>query len=110
MIADPDVHNDDVSVTTPTTRFARFPITKARNPLTLDSRILMVTRATLRFSPQMLVNLEKQQGHVELNAPLIVAKRTHNIIDELKEEGTGIHCRNTPDSSSMMTTLKGPRA
>ena len=35
----------------------------------------------------MLVNLEKQQGSIEFNAPLIVAAPTYNIIDELKEEG-----------------------
>jgi aconitate hydratase 2/2-methylisocitrate dehydratase len=35
----------------------------------------------------MLKNLEKKQGRVEFNAPLVVAAPTYNIIDELKEEG-----------------------
>ena len=35
----------------------------------------------------MLKNIEKQQGKVEFNAPLVVAAPTYNIIDELKAEG-----------------------
>ena len=35
----------------------------------------------------MLKNLEKENGKVEFNAPLVVAAPTYNIIDELKEEG-----------------------
>jgi len=35
----------------------------------------------------MLKNIEKQQGKVEFNAPLVVAPPTYNIVDELKAEG-----------------------
>ena len=35
----------------------------------------------------MLKNVEKQQGEVKFNAPLVVAAPTYNIIDELKAEG-----------------------
>ena len=33
------------------------------------------------------LNLEKEKGKVEFQAPLVVAAPTYNIIDELKEEG-----------------------
>jgi aconitate hydratase 2/2-methylisocitrate dehydratase len=35
----------------------------------------------------MLKNIEKQNGTVKFNAPLVVAAPTYNIIDELKAEG-----------------------
>ena len=35
----------------------------------------------------MLKNIEKQNGEVKFNAPLVVAAPTYNIIDELKAEG-----------------------
>ena len=35
----------------------------------------------------MLQNIEKQQGQVTFNAPLVVAPPTYNIVDELKAEG-----------------------
>ncbi|MEP3969152.1 MAG: aconitase family protein, partial [Nonlabens sp.] len=36
---------------------------------------------------QMLKNIERQQGKVVFNAPLVVAPPTYNIVDELKAEG-----------------------
>ena len=88
MIADPDVHNDDVSkrYTHDTIR----PLSYYRGEKSVDLGFLgscMVHKGDLKILSQMLVNLEKQQGHVEFNAPLIVAAPTYNIIDELKEEG-----------------------
>jgi aconitate hydratase 2/2-methylisocitrate dehydratase len=88
MIADPDVHNEDVSkrYTHDTIR----PLSYYRGEKSVDLGFLgscMVHKGDLKILSQMLVNLEKQQGHVEFNAPLIVAAPTYNIIDELKEEG-----------------------
>ena len=88
MIADPDVHNDDVSkrYTHDTIR----PLSYYKGQKSVDLGFLgscMVHKGDLKILSQMLVNLEKQQGHVEFNAPLIVAAPTYNIIDELKEEG-----------------------
>ena len=88
MIADPDVHNDDVSkrYTHDTIR----PLSYYKGEKSVDLGFLgscMVHKGDLKILSQMLVNLEKQQGHVEFNAPLIVAAPTYNIIDELKEEG-----------------------
>ena len=88
MIADPDVHNDDVSkrYTHDTIR----PLSYYKGEKSVDLGFLgscMVHKGDLKILSQMLVNLEKQQGRVEFNAPLIVAAPTYNIIDELKEEG-----------------------
>ena len=88
MIADPDVHNEDVSkrYTHDTIR----PLSYYKGEKSVDLGFLgscMVHKGDLKILSQMLVNLEKQQGHVEFNAPLIVAAPTYNIIDELKEEG-----------------------
>ncbi len=88
MIADPDVLNEDVSkrYTHDTIR----PLSYYRGEKSVDLGFLgscMVHKGDLKILSQMLVNLEKQQGHFEFNAPLIVAAPTYNIIDELKEEG-----------------------
>jgi len=88
MIADPDVHNDDVSkrYTHDTIR----PLSFYKGEKDVDLGFLgscMVHKGDLKILSQMLVNLEKQQGSIEFNAPLIVAAPTYNIIDELKEEG-----------------------
>ena len=88
MIADPDVHNDDVSkrYTHDTIR----PLSFYKGQKDVDLGFLgscMVHKGDLKILSQMLVNLEKQQGSIEFNAPLIVAAPTYNIIDELKEEG-----------------------
>ena len=88
MIADPDVYNEDVSkrYTHDTIR----PLSYYRGEKSVDLGFLgscMVHKGDLKILSKMLVNLEKQQGSVEFNAPLIVAAPTYNIIDELKEEG-----------------------
>ncbi len=88
MIADPDVHNDDVSkrYTHDTIR----PLSFYKGEKAVDLGFLgscMVHKGDLKILSQMLVNLEKQKGSIEFNAPLIVAAPTYNIIDELKEEG-----------------------
>ena len=47
----------------------------------------MVHKDDLKILSKMLRNIEKNNGEVEFNSPLIVAAPTYNIIDELKVEG-----------------------
>ena len=88
MIADPDVNNDDVSkrYTHDTIR----PVSYYGGDKEVDLGFVgscMVHKGDLKIVSQMLRNLEKEQGRVAFNAPLVVAAPTYNIIDELKEEG-----------------------
>ena len=88
MIADPDVHNADVSkrYTHDTIR----PISHYRAEKKVDLGFVgscMVHKGDVKIVAQMLRNLEANYGKVEFNAPLVVAAPTYNIIDELKEEG-----------------------
>jgi len=88
MIADPDVHNEDVSkrYTHDTIRaVSHYEGTKKVDLGFVGS--CMVHKGDLKIVSQMLKNLESQQGRVEFNAPLVVTAPTYNIIDELKEEG-----------------------
>ena len=88
MIADPDVHNEDVS--------KRYTHDTIRNLSYYNGEKIvdlgfvgscMVHKGDLKILSQMLRNLEQVHGKVEFNAPLIVAAPTYNIIDELKQEG-----------------------
>ncbi|NOD78876.1 MULTISPECIES: bifunctional aconitate hydratase 2/2-methylisocitrate dehydratase [unclassified Ruegeria] len=88
MIADPDVHNADVSkrYTHDTIR----PISYYKAEKHVDLGFVgscMVHKGDIKIVAQMLKNLEKEAGKVEFKAPLVVAAPTYNIIDELKEEG-----------------------
>ncbi len=88
MIADPDVHNEDVSkrYTHDTIR----PLSYYGGEKKVDLGFVgscMVHKGDLKILAQMLRNVEAQQGTVEFNAPLVVAAPTYNIIDELKAEG-----------------------
>ncbi|MFK7900418.1 MAG: bifunctional aconitate hydratase 2/2-methylisocitrate dehydratase [Cyclobacteriaceae bacterium] len=88
MIADPDVHNDDVSkrYTHDTIR----PLSFYGGTKKVDLGFVgscMVHKGDMKILAQMLKNIESQQGKVEFNAPLVVAPPTYNIVDELKEEG-----------------------
>ena len=88
MIADPDVNNADVSkrYTHDTIR----PISYYAADKKVDLGFVgscMVHKGDIKIVAQMLKNLEKANGKVEFNAPLVVAAPTYNIIDELKEEG-----------------------
>ena len=88
MIADPDVHNEDVSK-----RYTHDCI----NPLSFYGGVkkvdlgfigsCMIHKGDMQILAQMLKNIEKQQGKVVFNAPLVVAPPTYNIVDELKAEG-----------------------
>ncbi|MFN3189974.1 MAG: bifunctional aconitate hydratase 2/2-methylisocitrate dehydratase [Aureliella sp.] len=88
MIADPDVHNEDVSkrYTHDTIRDLTFYDGKKHVDLGFVGSC-MVHKGDLKIVAQMLKNLEAEQGTVEFKAPLVVAAPTYNIIDELKEEG-----------------------
>ncbi|MDE4132092.1 bifunctional aconitate hydratase 2/2-methylisocitrate dehydratase [Phaeobacter sp. QD34_3] len=88
MIADPDVNNADVSkrYTHDTIR----PVSYYHADKKVDLGFVgscMVHKGDMKIVAQMLKNLEKEQGKVEFNAPLVVAAPTYNIIDELKAEG-----------------------
>ncbi len=87
MIADPDVNNDDISkrythdVIRPMSYYKDKPV---------DLGFVgscMVHKGDMQIIAQMLRNIEKQQGSVEVKAPLVVAPPTYNIVDELKAEG-----------------------
>ncbi len=88
MIADPDVNNDDVSkrYTHDTIRELSFYGNDKKVDLGFVGSC-MVHKDDLKIVSQMLKNIEKQQGEVKFNAPLVVAAPTYNIIDELKAEG-----------------------
>jgi len=88
MIADPDVHNADVSkrYTHDTIR----PISYYHGDKKVDLGFVgscMVHKGDIKIVAQMLRNLEARQDKVAFNAPLVVAAPTYNIIDELKAEG-----------------------
>ena len=88
MIADPDVNNEDVSkrYTHDTIR----PVSYYEGVKKVDLGFVgscMVHKGDLKIVSHMLRNLEREQGKVEFQAPLVVAAPTYNIIDELKEEG-----------------------
>jgi aconitate hydratase 2/2-methylisocitrate dehydratase len=88
MIADPDVNNDDVSkrYTHDTIRTLSYYGGEKKVDLGFVGSC-MVHKGDLKIVSQMLRNIEKQQGKIEFNAPLVVAAPTYNIIDELKAEG-----------------------
>ena len=88
MIADPDVNNDDVSkrYTHDTIRDLTYYGGEKKVDLGFVGSC-MVHKGDLKIVSQMLRNLERQNGKVEFNAPLVVAAPTYNIIDELKAEG-----------------------
>jgi len=88
MIADPDVNNEDVSkrYTHDTIR----PLSHYKGKKRVDLGFVgscMVHKGDLKILAQMLRNIEKNEGEIKFNAPLVVTAPTYNIIDELKEEG-----------------------
>ena len=88
MIADPDVHNEDVSkrYTHDTIR----PISYYGGNKHVDLGFVgscMVHKGDMKIISQMLRNIEKLHGTVTFKAPLVVAPPTYNIVNELKAEG-----------------------
>ena len=88
MIADPDVHNEDVSkrYTHDTIRELSFYQGKKHVDLGFVGSC-MVHKGDIKIVSKMLKNLEEFEGEVKFKAPLVVTAPTYNIIDELKEEG-----------------------
>ena len=88
MIADPDVENEDVSkrYTHDTIR----PLSYYKGEKKVDLGFVgscMVHKGDLKIVARILKNLEKRDGTVRFQAPLVVTAPTYNIIDELKDEG-----------------------
>ena len=88
MIADPDVHNEDVSkrYTHDTIRELSFYDGEKHVDLGFVGSC-MVHKGDIKIVSKMLRNLEEFYGKVEFKSPLVVTAPTYNIIDELKEEG-----------------------
>jgi len=88
MIADPDVHNADVSKRYTHDTIRPISFYKAEKKVDLGFvGSCMVHKGDIKIVAQMLKNLEAANGSVEFQAPLVVTAPTYNIIDELKEEG-----------------------
>ena len=88
MIADPDVHNEDVSkrYTHDTIRELSFYDGEKHVDLGFVGSC-MVHKGDIKIVAQMLRNLEEKNGKVDFKAPLVVAAPTYNIVEELKDEG-----------------------
>ena len=88
MIADPDVHNEDISkrYTHDTIRALSYYEGVKKVDLGFVGSC-MVHKGDLKIVAQMLKNLEKKRGEVSFEAPLVVAAPTYNIVEELKDEG-----------------------
>ncbi len=88
MIADPDVHNEDVSK-----RYTHDTIRELSyygGDKDVDLGFVgscMVHKGDIKIVAKMLRNLEDLYGKVEFKAPLVVTAPTYNIIEELKAEG-----------------------
>ena len=88
MIADPDVHNDDVSKRYTHDVIRALSYYEGKKEIDLGFvGSCMVHKGDFKIVSKMLRNLEAQQATVVFKAPLIVAAPTYNIIDELKAEG-----------------------
>lgn len=88
MIADPDVHNDDVAkrYTHDTIRDLSYYGGEKKVDLGFVGSC-MVHKGDMQVLARMLRNLEALHGEVKFQAPLVVAPPTYNIIDELRAEG-----------------------
>ncbi len=88
MIADPDVHNADISKRYTHDTIRPISFYKAEKKVDLGFvGSCMVHKGDIKIVAQMLRNLETANGAVSFQAPLVVTAPTYNIIDELKEEG-----------------------
>ena len=88
MIADPDVHNEDVSKRYTHDAIRELSYYKGEKHVDLGFvGSCMVHKGDMKIVAQILKNLEEEVGEVKFKAPLVVAAPTYNIIDELKAEG-----------------------
>ncbi|MEM9881441.1 MAG: bifunctional aconitate hydratase 2/2-methylisocitrate dehydratase [Planctomycetota bacterium] len=88
MIADPDVHHEDVSKRYTHDTIRPLSFYGGTKPVDLGFvGSCMVHKGDMKIVAKMLRNLEAELGEVEFQAPLVVAAPTYNIIEELREEG-----------------------
>ena len=88
MIADPDVHNEDVSKRYTHDTIRELSYYEGSKDIDLGFvGSCMVHKGDIKIVSKMLRNLEEEYGKVEFNAPLVVTAPTYNIIEELKQEG-----------------------
>ena len=88
MIADPDVHNDDVSKRYTHDVIRELSYYQGKKAIDLGFvGSCMAHKGDFKIVSKMLKNLEEAQGEVKFQAPLVVTAPTYNIIDELKAEG-----------------------
>ena len=88
MIADPDVHNEDVSKRYTHDTIRELSFYKGTKHVDLGFvGSCMVHKGDIKIVAKMLGNLEKLNGKVEFKAPLVLTAPTYNIIEELKTEG-----------------------
>ena len=88
MIADPDVHNEDVSKRYTHDTIRELSFYKGEKKVDLGFvGSCMVHKGDIKIVSKMLRNLEKIDGDVKFKAPLVLTAPTYNIINELKEEG-----------------------
>ena len=88
MIADPDVHNEDISKRYTHDVIRELSYYEGNKDIDLGFvGSCMVHKGDLKIVSRMLKNLEESQGEVKFKAPLVVTAPTYNIIDELKAEG-----------------------
>ncbi len=88
MIADPDVHNEDISKRYTHDVIRELSYYEGNKDIDLGFvGSCMVHKGDLKIVSRMLKNLEENQGEVKFKAPLVVTAPTYNIIDELKAEG-----------------------
>ena len=88
MIADPDVHNDDVSKRYTHDVIRELSYYQGKKAIDLGFvGSCMAHKGDFKIVSKMLRNLEEAQGEVKFQAPLVVTAPTYNIIDELKAEG-----------------------
>jgi aconitate hydratase 2/2-methylisocitrate dehydratase len=88
MIADPDVHNEDVSKRYTHDTIRELSFYEGEKDVDLGFiGSCMVHKGDIKIVSKMLKNLEELHGKVEFKAPLVVTAPTYNIIEELKDEG-----------------------
>ena len=88
MIADPDVHNEDVSKRYTHDTIREVSYYKGEKKVDLGFiGSCMIHKGDMQILSKMLQNIEKKEGKVEFKAPLVVTPPTYNIVEELKAEG-----------------------
>jgi aconitate hydratase 2/2-methylisocitrate dehydratase len=87
MIADPDVHNEDVSKRYTHDTIRELSFYEGKKHIDLGFVGSCMVKGDIKIVSKILQNLEDLHGEVVFKAPLVLTAPTYNIIDELKEEG-----------------------